>query len=192
MTAREVVNKNRTERQIARVLGVLKGDRLTAKQIAAKLHMSIACTSTYIRMLRDEPRQIRACDYLRSGGRASCVFELGADPDAVFTRARKPVPPSRGEVQRKRMLKELAQPKSVQMLVARLNLTDSRVRFYLRELRDEGKVFLIHWQRTCANPTPFYARGAGPDAPQPTRLSIAEYKQRARQRKTAWAAALGV
>lgn len=180
----------RTERQVARILEALKGRQMTARELADHLHMSYQNTKFYIRLLRDEPRRVRVCSYVRSGGRSAQVYALGVEPDAKYARKGKPRNPRPDT--RELVLKTLAQPHSMQMLMARLKMTDRWLSHHVRSLREAGQVHISRWTRSCASLVPHYQAGAAPDAPRLQPKTRSDYTAQAKRKKTAWVAALGI
>jgi transcriptional regulator with XRE-family HTH domain len=186
---RIVRNTPRTDRVNARILELLAKERLTGRQIAERLHMAYGGICAYLRKLQAEPRKVRICDYLRSGGESASIFELGSAPDAPYHRAKKVVV-TQAEQRRKQILTELKEPKSVVILAARLGISETMVRVYLREFREEKLIFTARWEPSNGNPVPFYQAGKGENAPKPERRPRAEYVRRHKHKKTGWAAAL--
>lgn len=188
----------RQERQIARLIDVLKKGPMSGKQVSAKLHLSYQATMAYLQMIREEPRRARICGYIletgTNGGRSSALFELGTDPDVPYQSMRRAVRPST----RANIMALLETPHSTQQLMLKLGITQSAVSLSMRSIKDE--FFIHHWQRSPGNPIPFYQAGKEPDAPRPVALKSEQRKQRAAKRKsawvaplnTSWAAALGV
>lgn len=75
----------RAARAIARITEALKGERMTAKQLAAATCMSISSAQNYLTHLRAEPRRVRICGYEPGIGPTPPIYALGSAPDAKRT-----------------------------------------------------------------------------------------------------------
>lgn len=165
--------KERGERQIARILALLAEKPMTALQLADALGLTKSAVHIYLRRLQSDPRRVRVCDYLRNGGRPFSIYGLGSEPDAELIRAKlikKPKIANDGRVQREQILVALkGDPATVAQIAARLSVSIAYVRKYLDQLHAEGKTYVLRWAHPDGRGSlsRIWAAGTGKDAPYP-------------------------
>lgn len=79
-------NTKRSLLRIERILKIMEGRQMSAKQITAALFCDQSLTTEYLRHLRSEPRRVRICKYDVIEGCRVPLYELGTEPDAPMTR----------------------------------------------------------------------------------------------------------
>jgi predicted ArsR family transcriptional regulator len=183
----------RAVRQRERILTALKAGPLTAAELCARLHLSRSRVTTYLRLLRAAGK-VRITGHDLTDGAPACRYGIGSGPDAVFEPIGKTRKGSLYDQRQAQIVALLAEPQSVQQLVAVVKIAPTGVRVYLRHLRDAGRVHIAFWRRSRSALVPVYALGNAPDAPSPGRQTNAAYRAKATQRQQvksrAWATAL--
>lgn len=161
-TKRPVFQKERGERQEARILAVLESGPKTMRQLAEQLSLSVDSVIIYINRLRGAPKRIYACA-LEPNGRTkpAQVFALGDLPCVVMGQ-------KVGERQLVLLRHWLKAPRTVAELELLMDLSRVSVTNYLAELRNaKPKQAYIKEHRQVAGQgaqRPVYALGNKPDA----------------------------
>lgn len=159
-TKRPAFQKERGERQEARILAALAEGSMTSRQLAEKLSLSVDSIIIYVNRLRAAPRRIYACGFAPNGySRPSQIFALGDLPCVVFGQ-------SVGDRHRVLLQHWLKTPRSGAELELLMGLSRVSVMNYLAELRATGKAYVeSHRQMAGAgHQRPMYALGNKPDA----------------------------
>jgi biotin operon repressor len=160
---RPAFQKERGERQEARILAVLAERPMTSRQLAEKLSLSVDSIIIYVNHLRTSPRRIYACGFAPNGyAKPSQVFALGDLPCVVFGQ-------SIGDRHRVLLQYWLKTPRSGAELELLMGLSRVSVMNYLADLRDAKPAKLVHIKehRQVAGQgaqRPVYALGNKPDA----------------------------
>lgn len=184
----------RAQRQRERILTALKAGPLTAAELCARLHLSRSRLTTYLQMLRAEPRKVRIVGHMLTDGAPAFRYGLGNGPDVAYQPAGKVRKGSQRDQREAEIVALLAEPQSVQQLAAVVGIAPKGIRTYLRVLRDAGRVHISAWRRSRSALVPVYALGNAPDQPSPGRQSNADYRanfaRRQQSRSQAWASVL--
>lgn len=176
---------NRTDRQVKRILDALTGRPMTTVELAAHLNLSVSGVLYCMRPMREVPRQIHVADHITPAhgrGRPAPVYAVGDLPDVEFVAAPKVKPekkPERIGLQRARALEALAEPMTACQLGAKLFVTHSRARFYIRELRLAKQAYICGWEPAAGQGdiAPIYALGSKRDKKKPLQTRAQRYKQ---------------
>lgn len=90
--ARYNFTSERARLRIERILALLKVERLTVREIAARLHADPSGINPYMIHLREAPRRIHIAEYdeaRETGERALARYALGDEPDAPYPKKSK-------------------------------------------------------------------------------------------------------
>lgn len=202
----------RAVRQRQRILALLDGQALSAQQIADRIHLTRDGVQIYLTRFRAEGL-IRIASYLtnRQGGRPAPCYQIGTAPDAAYVPTRVPQCVDMAAERIKQIKRALRGGKllSAKELAAILGLHSARVRYYLRQMRDDGIIRIGRYGKADAGYLPLYVLGSGPDMPRP-QLDVAaqnrnyrarhreainarrRFKDRLRSKPTTWLTALGL
>lgn len=162
-TKRPAFQKERGERQEARILAAIAGNDMTMRQLAERLSLSVDTVIIYINRLRAAPKRVYACGFSPNGyAKPSQIFALGDLPCVVF---------GQGIGERHRVLLKhwLKTPRTGAELELLMGLSRVSVMNYLADLRDAKPVRLVyikeHRQVSGQGAQrPVYALGNKPDA----------------------------
>lgn len=162
-TKRPVFQKERGERQEARILAALAEGPMTMRQLAERLSLSVDTIIIYIKRLRAAPKRIYACGFSPNGyAKPSQIFALGDLPCVVFGQ-------NIGERHRILLLHWLKTPRTGAELELLMGLSRVSVMNYLTDLRGAKPIKLVYIKehRQVAGQgaqRPVYALGNKPDA----------------------------
>lgn len=171
------------EAQEERILAAVADEALSMAEIARELDMHMESVRVYIHRLRSGciKHLHIACYEPNLSGRPTPYFRYGNKPDAVFQvkTVRKPKQPDRvaAKLQQAELL--LAEPMTSGELGIALNIGVSRARMYIKELREDGKVFIKGWRHPGGRGdlAPLYMAGKRKDAIKPQESRSARYKK---------------
>jgi hypothetical protein len=151
--------RSRSERQQARILAALAVAPATSLELADTLHMSRSATNKHLIALQAKPnRRVRVVDFeVVVPGRARGIYGLGAGRDIAIA-----------EVQRKRVLKAMAEPISALDLIAKLGIMPTSAYRYIGQLMDKKKIHVVRWDWSNRTPFAVYEAGPGENVPRPT------------------------
>lgn len=174
--------RDRGERQKCRILAVVDAEPLTAKEIAEAIHLTLSGALLHIKDLMEEsPRRLHVAGHVpNSEGRPAPKYGAGDMSDAVYQPIRKPKLPDRAEVRRTAVLVALKEsPLTAEQLGQKLNLSVSRARFYVQELREQGLAYIKSWlpPHGRGDRAPVYALGHKPDAPKRQQTRAETYRK---------------
>jgi predicted ArsR family transcriptional regulator len=170
--------KERGERQMLRILDVVTKSPSTARQLAGRLSISGSAILIYTKRMRTAHR-LHISDHIHSGGgRPAPIYAAGDLPDVEFVPRRKPKVRDRKTVQRERVIKAFHEPATAEQVASSMNLTASRARFYIKELRDQKKLYIKEWRSPLGRGdlTPVYALGNRPDKPKKRQTRAERYQ----------------
>lgn len=159
-TKRPSFQKERGERQEARIIAALANGPMTSRQLAEKLSLSVDSIIIYVNRLRAAPRRIYARGFAPNGyAKPSQIFALGDLPCVVFGQ-------SIGERHRVLLQHWLKTPRSGAELELLMGLSRVSVMNYVAELRASGKVYVESHRKMAGagRQRPMYALGNKPDA----------------------------
>lgn len=153
--------KERGERQQARILDALAGKQMTSLQIAAALHLSRATTLKHLTILRKRPNKrvyVRAL-ILKSGiGRPEIIYACGSKNDATVRKVQ--------ETRILDVLEELTMPQSARQIADAAGLTHPNMKNYIRSLKGSRKIYVAKWAWSNQTRVPMYLAGDAEDAPK--------------------------
>lgn len=161
MTRPADYQKYRGKRQRERILAVAKIP-VTARTLAAALNLTTSSINIYTKLMMAEPRTLRIGDYDRSLiGKPAPMYVAGAGPDAVFNPKRKDKLADRRQTQLARVLKALEIPCTALEVAVIISRAPSRAHAYIRDLRDDKKVYIADYQKPDGRGAraPIYAVG---------------------------------
>jgi hypothetical protein len=155
--------RDRSERQQARILAALEVAPASSFELADALHMSHSCAHKHLIALQAKPnRRVRVVDFeVVVPGRPRGIYGLGKMPDVTIA-----------EVQRKRILKAITEPVSALDLLSKLRMLPGSFYRYLGQLLDKGKVHVVRWDWSGRTPFAIYAAGLGESVPRPTSMPV--------------------
>lgn len=161
----------RTAYQRGRIAEALAGGALTARQLAATLHMSLSGVTLHLAAMRSsKPRQVRIAGYEPNPNsqRPAPKYGLGSNADAKFKRSREPKGRVSAEERKAKILSLLGEREMTAAELAKAMLLE-RARVYVIEMHAAGVVHVAKWKQdsTGAYRSPVYAAGPGVDAPRP-------------------------
>lgn len=162
--------KERGERQIKRICEFLERGPANKITIAESCFMAGSTAMGYIKRLRAENR-VFICGHTANGsGRPAPIYQLGEGVDKVFCRVKrkhqgKGTRPSMDE-RSKEALKILRSAKTSAELGILMKIAQSRANRYIRDLRAQGKVFIMGYRQppNGGDQSPVYMAGKQPDA----------------------------
>lgn len=157
--------------QRGRIVGALADGPLTARQLAAKLHLSLSGVTLHLSAMRtSKPRQVRIAGYAQNPNsqRPAPRYGLGSNADAKFKRSRAPKGRITAEDRKASILKLLGERQMTATEIAKAMLLE-RARVYVIEMHAAGAVHVAKWKQdsTGAYRSPVYAAGPGVDAARP-------------------------
>lgn len=179
MTRPADYQKYRSDRQIERILAAIADAPMTAKQLADQISVTVSCILIYTKRLMAEPRQIHIAGHAPSPkGKPSPLYGPGDRPNVEYTPKRKPKQGNRVEMQIDRVTKALATPCTADQLGAKIHLTRSRARFYIRELRLAKLAYIASWDAPPGRGdlSPVYALGSKRDKKKPRQTRAERYR----------------
>lgn len=161
----------RSAYQRGRIVGALADGPLTARQLAAKLHLSLSGVTLHLAAMRSsKPRQVRIAGYEPNphSQRPAPKYGLGSNADAKFKRSRAPKGRVSAEERKAKILSLLGEREMTAAELVKAVLLE-RARIYVIELHADGKVHVARWKQdaTGAYRSPMYAAGPGVDAARP-------------------------
>jgi DNA-binding Lrp family transcriptional regulator len=180
------------ERQLQRILAVIRSEALSVRDIAGKVHLSESAVLRHVAALRAAKRAYVAGFRPSAGNtKPTKLVRAGHRPDAVY-RVKSRKRPCRKDAHRKRMRELLALPQTSEALAARMGLSITRTRTFIAELRAAKIACIVDWQLppTKGSQAPVYALGSGPDKPRQRRMPRVLVSRR--PSISAWAAGFGV
>jgi hypothetical protein len=77
-------------RAIERILAALKVNRMTARQLAVEICMSVSSAQLYLAYLQKAPRRVRICGFEPGAGLSPPIYSLGTMPNAKRPPKRTP------------------------------------------------------------------------------------------------------
>ena len=164
-----------------RILELLAAGPLSARAIAAELHLSLSGTLIYLSRLRAAPQRVHVAGFDCIGsGRETPLYGLGELPDAVFEAKRKPKQPvKRIDAQRAKTLSALATPMTAAQLGVILCISAGATVVYVTELRAQNKAYIKTWKAPGkrGDLAPVYALGNRLDAPKPRQSRADRYQK---------------
>lgn len=175
----------RTAYQRGRITEALADGALTARQLAARLHMSLSGVSIHLAAMRNsKPRQVRIAGYLPNPNsqRPAPKYGLGSNADAKFEKSRAPKGRITAEDRKASILKLLGDRQMTAAELVKAMLLE-RARIYVIEMHAAGAVHVATWKQDSAGAyrSPVYAAGLGADATRPAPQS--EHEKSARHWK---------
>lgn len=171
--------KERGERQEARILAACSETALSAKAIAAALNLHISGISIYTRRLMNEPRRMHIAGHASNqAGRSTPLYKTGNLPDVPCIPKRKAKLPDRVETQRNRILTAMSTPKTVKAIAKEIARSTSRTVTYITELRADRLVHIAGWEKPAGRGdlAPIYALGHKRDVRKPRQSRKERYK----------------
>jgi predicted ArsR family transcriptional regulator len=177
-------SKEHSRQQEFRIIDALRRKPMTDIEIAALLGVVRNAATVYISRMRKEKR-IRVDSWIRStSGRPRPVFGVGSHPDEPYTvvKVRKPKQADRVLVMREAVLKLLETKHTAADLAEKVHRSQSIIRGYIRDLRDEKLVRIADWKQTGARNgwAPVYKLGKSKDKPHPPAETPSERHHRIR------------
>lgn len=174
----------RTPYQRGRITEALADGALTARQLAARLHMSLSSVTLHLAAMRTTPRQVRIAGYEPNPNsqRPAPKYGLGSNADAKFKKSRAPKGRITAEDRKASILKLLGDRQMTAAELVKAMLLE-RARIYVIEMHAAGAVHVTKWKQdsTGAYRSPVYAAGPGVDAARPAPQS--EHEKSARHWK---------
>lgn len=174
--------RSRGERQKGRILAAIAAEPKTVRQLAEAVHLTMSAVLLHTKaMMRETPRRLHIAGYVpNSEGRPAPLYGPGDIPDASYERKRKDKVPDRLEARRAKLIELLrAAPRTAAQLGQLMHLSDSRVRIYIRELREEGGAYIKDWAPPPGRGdlSPVYALGNRPDKVKPRQTRADTYQK---------------
>lgn len=174
-------NKARAAQHEARILELLAEQPRTLTQLATATGLSLDSMYLYRNRLVAAPKRIYVCGHEATPARPAPIYAVGDQPDVVFVAVKKPKLPEDRKDRARRLLLELLQEdaQTAEQAGIRLNLSTSRARSYISELRKQRKAYIKRWQHPGkrGDLAPVYALGNKKDAPKPRTTRAQQYKK---------------
>lgn len=155
----------RMDRQIGRVLAVLRQSPLTVNELADALFIGRHSAGNYVRMLYADKRIYVAGWQPREGNKPARMYSVGNHADVHFVTKRDKKEDTRVEQAKNKLLTLLALPQTVVQLSERAHLSVSRTRDLVKMLKEERRVYIKAWNqpKIKGSQAPMYAVGNKPD-----------------------------
>lgn len=172
--------KDRSDRQKARIMDALADGPMNTKALAEKLHLSRTIILKYLHQLGQEPRLVRVSGYDDRHGRPAPIYALGSEADEVFVRQADRPRPGRVAMRRQQIIDALTgSPMTCEQLSNIIGIQRSPIRNYLAELRNERRVHISGWTKAIkqGDIAPIYGLGNRPDAPKPRKSRQQRWKE---------------
>lgn len=154
--------KDRGERQEARILDILTEGPKTAYALAEIMHLSRFRVQRYLNRMMELPnRRAHICGFEMATNRPRFLYDAGEGKNMRV-----------GTYWRNRLLlalEESAGPASVKQLCSRIGLRYGTSLPYVRSLRKSNRIHIAEWAWSAKTAVPLYVIGKGDDAPKPTK-----------------------
>jgi hypothetical protein len=153
--------RERRERQEARILAALAIAPASSFELADALHMSLSCTHKHLIALQAKPnRRVHVVDFeVVVPGRPRGIYSLGKGRDVTIA-----------EVQRKRVLAAITEPIGALELIERLGMMPGSAYRYIGQLLGKNKIHVVRWDWSDRTPFAIYEKGPGENVPRPTSM----------------------
>lgn len=153
--------KERAERQQARILAALAIAPASTLELVDLLHMSSSCVHKHLMELQAKPnRRVRVVDFeVVVPGRPRGIYGLGKGRDTTIT-----------DVQCKRILAAIGEEISALELIENLNMLPTSAYRYIRQLLARNKIHIVRWDWSNRTSFAVYAEGPGDNLPRPTSM----------------------
>lgn len=167
-----------------KIIDALRRKPMTGPEIAAMMGFVRNSATIYITRMRGQKR-IRVAGWIKNhSGRPQPIFGVGSHADEVYvpTKPRKPKQADRVLAMRQAVLDFLEKPHTAAELAVKVHRSQSIVRGYVRDLRNEKLVRISDWKQTGERNgwAPVYRIGKKKDKPQPPAETNSERHQRIR------------
>lgn len=178
--------KERSERQRARILSLLCAHPMSKRQVSSELFMHPETASGHLTIMRRLGMIHIGGHFLddKSGmGRVVPVYYPGNLPDVKYTsvRERMRIQTQEHSAYRKKLVEQALQdgPRRSDQISLAIGLSVGRTRTYIRQMRLEGKVYIAKWGIGAENnyTFPLYGLGSKKDAKQPKMTTKQYYKK---------------
>lgn len=150
--------KERSERQQARILEALAIAPASTFELADTLHLSRTCVHRHVIELQEKPnRRVRVVDYdVVVPGRPRGIYGLGKAADLSIA-----------AWQRKRVLGAITDRISALDLIDRLGMLPGSTYRYLNQLLAKNQIHVVDWGWSDRTPYAIYENGPGDNVPRP-------------------------
>lgn len=170
------------DRQKQKILALVGAQPMSAKDLAGKVHLTLSGVLIHTKqMMAETPRRLRIAGYVLGGpGKPTPLYGPGGEPDAVYEAKRKPKQPDRIETRMGQLVEVLQEGEfTVEQLALRMHLSLSRVREYVRRLRDMRWAYISSWIAPDGRGdlAPAYALGIRADKPKPRKTRAQRYRE---------------
>lgn len=170
------------DRQKQKILDQVAEKPMSARDLAGKVHLTLAGVLFHTKqMMRETPRRLRIADYEHRGqGKPAPLYGPGDAPDAVYEAKRKPKLPDRVEARMGQLVEALERGSyTADQLGLLLHLSASRVRKYIRDLRDMRWAYISEWlaPEGRGDLAPVYSLGMKVDKPKPRQTRAERYRK---------------
>lgn len=177
-------SKEHSRQNEFRIIDSLRRQPMTGPEIAEMLGVVRNAATVYISRMRKEKR-IRVAGWVKNhSGRPNPIFGVGslADEPYIPVKVRKPKQENRVLVMRTAVLDLLKKNHTAAELAQKVYRSQSVIRGYVRDLRNEKLVRIVGWQHAGSRNgwAPVYRVGRGPDVPQPPAETSSERHHRIR------------
>jgi predicted ArsR family transcriptional regulator len=156
--------------QRGRIAEALADGPLTARQLAARLHLSLSGVTLHLAAMRLAPRQVRIAGYAPNpdSQRPAPKYGLGSNADTKFKKSRSLKGRISADDRKARILQLLGERQMTAAELVNAMLLE-RARIYVIEMHASGAVHVAKWKQdgTGAYRSPMYAAGPGIDAARP-------------------------
>ena len=170
------------DRQKQKILAQVATQPMSARDLAAKVHLTVSAVLLHTKqMMSETPRRLRIAGYDATGrGKPAPLYGPGDAPDAAYEAKRKPKQPDRVEARMGKLVETLEQGSyTADQLGILLCLSASRVRKYIRNLRDMRWAYISDWlaPEGRGDLAPVYALGMKADKPKPRQTRADRYRK---------------
>lgn len=173
--------KERGERQEARIIDALTDGPKTCYELADILHIARWTVHKYLVRLMDKANKlIHVCGFRLNGGRPMYLYDIGNKRNATLE-----------TFQRRRILKVLesiGKPTSTAQIAVILGESYGTINRYMNSLKKKNHAHIAEWEWSYKTPVGLYLAGKGEDAPRPTKWPDARPTKRAIPRSSIFAA----
>lgn len=155
--------KERSERQQARILEALAIAPASTFELADTLHLSRTCVHRHIRELQEKPnRRVRVVDFETVvPGRPRGIYGLGKGKDLTIA-----------DFQRKRVLAAITERISALDLITKLGMLPGSTYRYIGQLLAKKKIHIVDWGWSDRTPFAIYEAGPGDNVPRPKAMPV--------------------
>lgn len=170
------------DRQKQKILAQVATQPMSARDLAAKVHLTVSAVLLHTKqMMSETPRRLRIAEYDATGrGKPAPLYGPGDAPDVAYEAKRKPKQPDRVEARMGKLVETLEQGSyTADQLGILLCLSASRVRKYIRNLRDMRWAYISDWlaPEGRGDLAPVYALGMKADKPKPRQTRADRYRK---------------